>query len=79
MPPPPTVLYSPYETDQPPDGNAAMNLGNKYAKSYSSANPPPRPGQSDGKKGGADKAPAAVPSFMDDLGMDKARAAKARP
>ena len=44
-----------------------MNLGNKYARSYSSKNPPPRP--SDVAE--AEAMRAAAPSFMDELGMDK--------
>jgi hypothetical protein len=34
----------PYDPSNAPSGQETMNLGNKYAKSYSSSNPPPRPG-----------------------------------
>jgi hypothetical protein len=44
-----------------------MNLGNKYAKSYSSANPPPRVTDLDDSDDESEK----KPSFMDELGMDK--------
>jgi ankyrin repeat protein len=50
-----------------------MNLGNKYAKSYSSSNPPPRPGD----KPDNETRPAP-PSFMDELGMDKEPSRKER-
>ena len=51
-----------------PNAQESMNLGNKYARSYSSKNPPPR--ASDLAEAEAERA-AAVPSFMDELGMDK--------
>ena len=58
-----------------PSGAEKMNLGNKYAKSYSSSNPPPRPGDAaeDARDPGA-----APPAFMDELGMDKEPSRKER-
>ena len=60
----------PYDTANAPSGKEKMNLGNKYAKSYSSKNPPPRAGEEKagggGGRGGA--AADAAPTFMDDLG-----------
>jgi hypothetical protein len=50
-----------------PSGKEKMNLGNKYAKSYSSANPPPRVTDLDDSDDESEK----KPSFMDELGMDK--------
>ena len=58
-----------------PSGAEKMNLGNKYAKSYSSSNPPPRPG--DTAEDSRD-ARAAPPAFMDELGMDKEPSRKER-
>ena len=58
-----------------PSGAEKMNLGNKYAKSYSSSNPPPRPG--DTAEDSRD-ARAALPTFMDELGMDKEPSRKER-
>lgn len=67
---------NPYEDPKnAPSGKEAMNLGNKYAKSYSSANPPPRPGDD---KAVEEQAVAAKPSFMDELGMDKEPTRKER-
>ena len=68
------------DPSKPQSGRDAMNLGNKYAKSYSSANPPPRPG--DEKLAGGNKddngGAASKPSFMDELGMDKEPTRKER-
>ena len=56
-----------------PSGAEKMNLGNKYAKSYSSSNPPPRPGDKT-----ENESRPAPPSFMDELGMDKEPSRKER-
>lgn len=56
-----------------PSGAEKMNLGNKYAKSYSSSNPPPRPGDKP-----ENETRPAPPSFMDELGMDKEPSRKER-
>lgn len=58
-----------------PSGAEKMNLGNKYAKSYSSSNPPPRPGDAAEDARDARDAP---PAFMDELGMDKEPSRKER-
>jgi hypothetical protein len=67
----------PYDLGNPPSGKEAMNLGNKYAKSYSSANPPPRAGvpslAANTRQEDKEKA-----SFMDALGMDKEPTRKER-
>jgi len=57
----------------------AMNLGNKYAKSYSSKNPPPRAADAAAAlaAAGGGAGAAAAPTFMDDLGMDKEPTRKA--
>ena len=58
-----------------PSGAEKINFGNKYAKSYSSSNPPPRPG--DTAEDSLD-ARAAPPAFLDELGMDKEPSRKER-
>mmetsp|Transcript_12427 Transcript_12427/g.46393 ORF Transcript_12427/g.46393 Transcript_12427/m.46393 type:complete len:395 (-) Transcript_12427:48-1232(-) len=57
-----------------PSSKTQMNLGNKYAKSYSSSNPPPRPGDSAAEE----NAKQSEPTFMDELGMDKEPTRKER-
>ena len=60
-----------------PSSKESMNLGNRYAKSYSSSNPPPRLGEK-ASKSEDDEDGVAPLSFVNELGMDKEPSRKER-
>lgn len=67
----------PYDPANAPAGRDVMNLGNKYAKSYSSSNPPPRP-EDDKLAEDQHEEDDEKTTFMDALGMDKEPTRKER-